>query len=54
MAVEAVRPMDPYAELEQENSILWFSAQISYWATLQILWEHGVYSTEGETGDKRG
>ena len=46
--------MDPYTDQEQENSPKWFLAQISYWATLQILWEHGVYSTEGETGEKRG
>ena len=46
--------MDPYTDQEQENSLSWFAAQISNWASLQILCEHGVYSTEGETGDKRG
>ena len=46
--------MYPYTHQEQENSPQWFLAQISYWATLQILSEHGVYSTEGETGEKRG
>ena len=46
--------MYPYTFQEQENLPKWFLAQISYWATLQILWEYGVYSIEGETGEKRG